>query len=281
MADYTNSQIDTRGQYPENAIDAKEWSAFEPLLTVQQLKDRFLKGVPLVSFLINPLTGKPDKITDEDLKDYIIGAVADIQMETKVDIFPVKRSEKKPFDRQAMIDLGYMRSNYRPILSIDKLSVAPGNTADILTITPEWLAKDGWVRGEIRIIPTVGSLSSGYIPASDGIGNGSAFVAIMGGRAWVPSFWTLEYTTGFDQGNLPRTLNKLIGCYAAINTLSMLQNTNRSNSHSLGMDGQSQSSSSAGPEIYAPRIKQLEAEKAKMLKLYRAMFGNRFSIGEI
>jgi hypothetical protein len=171
MADYTKSQFDVtstdatiskpRGAYPENAIDAAEWSLYEPLLTPQQLKKRFLFGIPLVSSIIDPFTGAPERLEPEDLKDMILRAVAQIQLEAKFDIFPVKRSEKKPFDRQEMIDLGRMQSNYKPILSIDKLSVAPGNSPDIMTLPNQWLATDGWAKGQIRIIPTIGRVRSG------------------------------------------------------------------------------------------------------------------------
>lgn len=283
MADYTDSQVDHRAQHPENAIDAHEWSRMEPLLTPQQLINRFLKGVPLVSAVPDPITRKHERFDDpEYLKDMILGAVSSVEMESKIDVFPVKRSEKKPFDRNEMIDAGYMRTNYRPIMSVDKLSIAPGNSSDILTIGKEWIARDGFVRGEIRIVPTIGTIQSGgYIPAPGSAGQGSAFVAIMGGVPWVPSFWTLEYTTGFADGRVPRSLNELIGCYAAIEILSLLATTNRNNSQSIGMDGMSQSIGNSGPQIYDTRIKLLEEKKQGLLKKFRAVYGNKFVIGNI
>lgn len=282
MADYSKSQIDQRSSYPENAVDAKEWSRLEPLLTPEQLVRRFMWGIPLQSAQMNPLTGQYDRLEKEDLKDMILRSVGQVELDSKVDIFPVKRSEKKPFDRNEMTDLGYMRANYRPILSIDKLSVAPGNSPDILTIAPEWLAKDGWVRGEVRIVPTLNTvISGGYIPADGSVGQGSAFVALMGTKAWLPSFWTMEYTTGFSDGMVPRPLNELIGCYAAIEALSLLATTNKTNSQSIGMDGMSQSISHAGPQVYDSRIRLLEERKQKLLAKMRVMFGNRFTMSNI
>lgn len=282
MADYTNSSKDSRSVYPENAVDAAEWTRLEPLLKPEQLVRRFLWGVPLQSSVKNPITNKFDRLETEDLKDMIMRGVAELEMDSKIDIFPVKRSEKKPFDRNEMLDGGYMRSNYRPILSIDKLSIAPGNSPDILTISKEWLSPDGWTRGEIRIVPTIGTMASGgYIPAPGGAGQGSAFVAIMGGMHWVPSFWTLEYTTGFGDGMVPRALNELIGCYAAIEALSLIATTNKNNSQSVGMDGGSQSISNGGPSVYDPRIKLLTEKRDKLLKKFKNQFGAGFVMSNI
>lgn len=279
---YESTKNDPRSVAPENAIDAQEWSRTEPLLTPSQLVRRFLWGIPLVSHTPNPITKKYDRLEEEDLKDIILRAISEVEIDSKIDVMPVKRSEKKPFDRNEMIDAGYMRSNYRPILAIDKLAIAPGNSQDILTIAPEWLAKDGWIRGEVRIVPTIGTIvSGGYIPAPGGVGQGSAFVAIMGGVPWVPSFWTLEYVTGFDSGKLPRSLNELIGCYAAIDALALLATTNRPQSQSIGIDGMSQSISTAGPQIYSTRIKMLEEKKAKLLSKFRSIYGQKWVMGNV
>jgi hypothetical protein len=282
MADYSKSSKDTRSTFPENAVDAQEWSRVEPLLTPEQLTRRFLWGVPLLSATMNPITRKYDQLEAEDLQDMIQRAVAQIEMDSKIDIFPVQRLEKKPFDRNEVQDGGYMRANYRPILSVDSLTIAPGNSPDILTIPPEWIAKDGFARGEIRIVPTLNSVvAGGYIPADGSVGQGSTFIAIMGAKAWLPSFWNLTYTTGFADGRLPKVLNELIGCYAAIDALSLLATTNRNNSQSIGMDGGSQSVSNGGPQIYDGRIKVLEDKRIKLLNKFRAMFGNKFAIGNI
>jgi len=282
MADYTKSSIDPRGVLPENAVDAQEWSRYEPLLTPEQLKNRFLKGIPLVFNIMDPVTKKYDRLEPEDLKDMIVRAVAQLEMDSKIDIFPVQRKEKKPFDRNEMVDLGYMRANYRPIRSIDKLAIGPGNSPDILTIAPEWLAQDGWVRGEVRIVPTINTvISGGYVPADAGVGQGSAFVALMGTKGWISSFWTMEYTTGFSDGRIPIVVNELIGCYAAIEALSLLASTHRTNSQSLGMDGASQSTSGPGPQVYDGRIKLLEDRRKNLLSKLRGMMGSKFVIGNI
>jgi hypothetical protein len=279
MANYTRSTKDHRSAYPENAVAAHEWALYEPVLTPQQLRDRFLWGIPLISSITDPRTRVPAQMTDEQLKDMIRRATSLIQLETGIDIFPVKREEKRPYDRQEILDLGYIRTNYRPIRSVDKLSIAPGNSQDMTIISPEWISKEGFVKGEIRIVTTLDTIAGTYAP---GTGVGSIFVSVLGGQSsWAPSFWNVEYTTGFDDGAIPMPLNELIGCAAAAEALSLLGTTNRSNSHSINMDGMGQSISTAGPKVYEDRIKMLLERKERLSKLFRARFGNKFALGNI
>lgn len=282
MADYTRSKKDPRSVYPENATDAHEWTLYEPLMTPQQLRDRFLWGIPLFSYTPDPITRMPAKMTDEQLKDMILRAVAMVQLETGIDVFAVQREEKVPFDRQEMLDLGYMRTKYRPIRSVERLSVAPGDQPDLLVISPEWISKEGFVRGEVRIVPTVGSLAStGALIGTDSAGFNPMFASVLNQSRWVASFWNIKYTTGFDDGAIPRPMNELIGCTAAIDALSLLATTNRSSSYSLGMDGQSQSVSTPGPQVYDGRIKVLEERRQLLSKKFRAKMGQKFAIGSI
>lgn len=279
MADYSNSRNARGSNSPENAIDGQSWSRNEPLITPSQLRLRFLWGIPLVSNVIDPFTQMPAVLTDTDLKDIIVRAVAQVEMDSKIDVFAVKRLEKKPFDANEMREFGYMRAQHRPILSVDSLTISPGEGPALLTVQKDWIDSGGFTRGEIRIVPTLGGLSAGYVPNASG--TGSHFMAIMGGMAYSPSFWKLEYTTGFSDGRVPVSLNELIGCYAAIDVLSLIGTTNKAQSASLGMDGMSQSQSTGGTSVYDPRIKLLDEKRQGLLKKFRALYGNKFSIGTV
>lgn len=285
MADYTKTQkVDPRSAFPENATEAYEWTLYQPLISPQQLRDKQLALLPLISSLKDPITQKYKQVTDEQLKEWILDAAANVSLESGIDIFPVQREEKVPFDRQEMLDLGYMRTKYKPIRSVEKLSVAPGDQPDLLIISPEWVSKEGFTKGEVRIVPTVGSLvgQGGLIGLqAGGSGFNPMFATILNQSRWVASFWNIIYTTGFNEGMIPRPLNELIGITAAIEVLSLLATTNRSASHSLSMDGMSQSVSTPGPQVYKERIDQLEKKREMLMKRFRAKFGNKFAIGNI
>jgi hypothetical protein len=77
---------------------------------------------------------------------------------------------------------------------------------------------------------------------------------------------------GFDEGKLPKVMNEIIGMSAAIDVLSMLSTTNKSNSHSLGIDGMSQSISGQGPQVYDGRIKQLEEQRRLLMNKVKSLF---------
>jgi hypothetical protein len=280
MADYTDSALLDQSLYPENAIDAQEWSRVEPLLTAEQLKRRFLWGIPLVSPIRDPITGKADTMTSEDLKEFVLRAVAQVELDTGIDVFPVQRSEGQDFDRNLLVQYGHLRLDHRPIVSIDKLSIKPASGDDIYIVPPEWIDHKYFTKGLLHIIPLMPAINSGVIPT--GRSGGTMFLHIIaGGRQWVPSYWNIEYTTGFKDGILPKVLNELIGCYAAVDILTVLQSTYRSTSYSLGVDGISQSGSTPGPNMFDPRIKQLELKKKQLLGKFKALFQNKFIVSNI
>lgn len=279
MADYTDSKSATGKPYPENAI-ATARQQLEPLLTVDQLKSRFLFGVPLVSAMKDPFTGKSQILTDDMLADIIEGAISQAELELKIDIFPVKRREKHPFDIQLYNSFGYFQLSHRPCTSVDKLSVTPSNDRDVYTMPNEWVEGAYLHRGQVNIVPlTVGFVGGTALPQASG---GAAFLSILGQAAWIPAWWQIEYTSGFVDGNLPRVINDYIGAQAATEVLSMLGLTYaRSNSHSLGIDGLSQSVSTPGPEIFKVRLEELEEKKKALMKKIKAIFGFKIFSGTL
>jgi hypothetical protein len=280
MADYTNSRKGAGSSYPENAIETARQQV-EPLITVDLLKSRHLFGVPLVSAQKDPLTGKSQVMTDDMLADIIEGAVAQAEIELKIDIFPVKRQEKQPFDINLYNAFGYFQLQHRPATSVDKLSVTPSNGLDVYVVPNEWVEGAYLHRGQINIVPlTVAFVQGTYIPQQSS--GGAAFLQILGNRAWIPAWWQVEYTSGFPDGMVPRIINDYIGTQAAHEILSMLALTYaRANSHSLGIDGLSQSVSTPGPQIFKVRMDELEEKRKRLEKKIKAIFGFKIFSGTL
>ncbi len=280
MADFTNSKNGTGEPYPENAI-ATARQQYEPLITPDLLKTRHLFGIPLVSAIKDPLTGKQQAMTDDMLADYIEGAVSTSELELKIDIFPVKRREKQPFDINLYNSFGYFQLAHRPCTSVDKMSVTPSNELDVYVVPNDWVEGAYLHRGQVNIIPlTVAFVQGAYIPQQSS--GGAAFLQILGNKAWIPAWWQIEYTSGFKDGMLPRALNEYIGTVAAMEVLSMLATTYaRSNSHSLGIDGLSQSVSTPGPQIFQTRIEELDKKKTALTKKIKAIFGYKIFSGTL
>lgn len=280
MADYTNSRKGIGASYPENATETARQQV-EPLITVDQLKTRFLFGVPLVSAQKDPLTGKAQVMTEDMLGDMIESAVSQAELELKIDIFPVKRTEKHPFDLNLYNAFGYFQLSHRPCTSVDKLSVTPTNQVDVYTVPNEWVEGAYLQKGQVNIVPLTAAFVQGtYIPQSSS--GGAAFLQILGNRAWIPAWWQIQYTSGFPDGMVPRVINDYIGTQAAYEVLSTLALTYaRANSHSLGIDGLSQSVSTPGPQIFKVRLDELEERRKRLEKKIKAIFGFKIFSGTL
>jgi len=279
MADYTNSRFSVGAVMPENAVQTT-FPSMEPLITPELLKMRHLLGVSLATAK-DPLTGKATIITDDILADAIEGAVASAELELKIDIFPVKRREKQPFDLNLYQSFGYFQLSHRPCSSLDKMSVTPSNQLDIYVVPNEWVETAYLARGQVNIVPlTIAFVQGTYIPQQSA--GGAAFLQILGNKPWIPAWWQIEYTSGFPNGMLPRILNEYIGSRAAVEILSQLAlSFARANSQSLGIDGLSQSVSTPGPQIFKGRIDELEEKMKAIGKKVKALFGFKIYSGTI
>jgi hypothetical protein len=273
MANFTNSKP-ANHSYPENCVETP-YGRLEPILGYDELVNRHLLGIALVSQMLDPLTKKPVAITPDKVKDIIDGAIQQAELELKIDIFPVKRSEKYPFDRFLYDSFGHFVVRNRPVMSVDKVSVTPSNGQDVYVLPLEWLEMANAVRGQINIIPmTAAFVQGGIVPANPA--GGQMFLQIMGNRGWIPAYWLIDYTSGFPDGMVPRIINEFIGTVAAMEILSQLAATYaRAQSHSLSLDGQSQSVSGPGPNLFKVRMDELEAKRKKLMKQIKNQFNRQ------
>src|SRR4051812_13565348 len=98
MSNFNDSKGPPGAIAPDNALESAN-SQTEPILTADQLRQRFLFGLPLFSQIKDPITGKTQQITDSIINDIIQGCISQIETEFKVDVLPIKRRQKYPFDR--------------------------------------------------------------------------------------------------------------------------------------------------------------------------------------
>lgn len=280
MADYTQSKTGLGNTGLENVIDSA-WNQVEPLVTPEQVRMRHLFGIPLLSAQRDPITGKRAAMSDELIKDVVFRSVSMLEHDAGIDIFPVKRREKYPFDRMLYEQLGYMQLHHRPVTSVDKFSVTPSNGIDVYVVPLDWVEAAYLSKGQINLIPlTIAFQNGGFIPSQSA--GGAAFLSILGQRQWIASYWQLEYTSGFLDGMLPRIVNELIGVYAALEILDMLAATHaEATSHSLGIDGLSQSVSTPGPEVYQIRTNSLKEKRDKILGRVKVMFGSKIFVSNV
>lgn len=279
MADYTNTKSGPGRAFPDDAVQ-NTWSSVEPLVTPTQVQSRFLFGIPLVSQMKDPITKKAQVYTPEMVKDTIDRAVAITEAETGLVIFPRQLKEKHPFDRNEYEAFGYFRTLQRPIASIEALTITPPSGSDIYSIPLEWVETAYLPKGQINLIPLGNAIAYGT-PANVGSG-GALFLNVLGNQPWIPAFWQLTYTAGFPDGMLPKLVNELIGCVAAMEVLSQLASTyGKDQSHSLGIDGLSQSVSTPGPQIFKVRYEELAEKRKTLIKKLKAQYGTNLFSGNV
>lgn len=276
MTDFTNAK-NGPSLYPEQGVDA-DYQRTEPILTPDQLVRRFLMGIDLSSNMKDPFTGKAMRWTPDMVKDIIDGALQTGEAELGINLRPVTVREKHPFDRFAYGSYGYFNVRQRPASKIVSVAVTPPNGEDVYAMPLEWVETAYLPRGQINIIPmtaaTTGGNSTGISPASQN--GGSFYLTIVQNTSWVPAYWQIEYVAGYCDGMVPRIVNDFIGTIAAMEMLSMLAVTYaKVQSHSLGIDGLSQSVSTPGPQIFGTRMEELEKKRMLLTKKIKSLTGRK------
>lgn len=272
MADYTESKERNVMAYP---VEAKEASSLmtriESMLTPEILKSRYLHGVNL------------DDYTDEELKQEIMLAMNEIEVLSGLTITKVKFSERIPYDSQLYKNFLHVKTNHRPVLSVDSFAVVGSDYQNIYNLPPSWIEMGLAHKGQINLLPILTVFgTSGTIAASAPSG-ALIFLQSLSNYRWLPAFWTIEYTAGVcsEEGKIPVIINDLIGLTAATEILSAKQNLIRYNSQSLSQDGISQSSSGQGPQTYQPRIEILQAKRDKLLARVRSIYHSKYYMTNI
>lgn len=282
MADYTNSKTQNNTSlYPE-AVNENGWDEVEPLITAAKVRRIHLFGIPLVSFIKNPMTGKPDVLDDPLIDEFIKEAIALAELESQVKMFPRQITEKAAFDKNLYESFGYMVLRQRPVSSIESLTVSPANEGDVFQIPNEWIDTGYLHQGQINMIPLTIALKTGTTVPLSGSPAGIAFLALFGYSNWIPSYWRCTYTVGFKDGKFPRIINQYIGVIAAMEILSMLATTySRSTSTSLGIDGLSQSISTPGPDLFETRLKFLGDKRGWLQRKIQRLFNLGLTVDNV
>lgn len=278
IGDVTNtSDRPALGNELDQATDAQgSLTRVEPLITPEQLKDRFLTGIPLYSALPDPVTGIRYHIDDTKLKEeFIPSAVADVEMDTRIHITPKEISARLPFDLAEYKQMGYFKLKDAPVTEVIELFVSDSTLNPIFFIPTTWIEAGGLQKGQVNIIPLQPAFVGGGIVGSADSAGGAAFIALLGARSWVARWWLIQYRAGFKEGRVPRAVNDVVGCRAAIDILARLQATNRVASYGLGIDGASQNISTPGPQVYKQAMEDLEAKYKRLVSKMKAIFGRR------
>lgn len=272
MADYSDSKERRELAYP---VEAKETSGLmtriESLLTPDILKSRYLHGIPL------------DDYTEDELKQEIMLAMNEIELLSGLTLTKVRFSERIPYDSQLYKNFLHVKTNHKPVLSVDSFSVQSSNYQNIYNLPADWIEMGFAHKGQINLLPIMTVFGTSGTIASAAPDGALIFLQSLSNYRWLPAFWTIEYTAGVckEDGKVPVVINDLIGLTAAMEILSAKQNLIPYTSQSLSQDGISQSSSGQGTQTYQPRIEMLQVKRDKLLARVRSIYHNKYFLSNI
>ena len=223
------------------------------------------------------------KYTENELKQEIELAMNEFELMSGLVVNKVQDQQRIPFDRDLYRSFVYIKTNHGPILSVEEIEIQSSNGENIYKLPAEWIEVGFAHKRQLNLIPILSIFGAAGLRDGQASNAGLIFLQAINNFQWLPSFFTIKYTYGLchKEGELPIPVNQIIGMIAAINLLSNLQTANKYNSTSVGQDGITQSASSAGPQIYAKRIEELEAKKLKMLAKLKATFGSKYFLSNI
>lgn len=236
------------------------------IISVQELKDVFLYGLDLTDDAGNPY---PDIMFEWSINF----AIDWLEKQLDIKLRPtVIAEEKYDYFRADYVNWVTLKLRNSPVISVESVKVVWPSSQEIIDFPAEWI-KLRADSGQVNIIPAAGTLSQVIFTA------GGSFLPLMAsGRDWIPDLFSVDYTAGFAEGELPMNLRELIGKKASFGPLNVagdLLGGAGIASQSIGIDGLSQSfstTSSATNAGYGARLLQYGKEVKEQLPLMRRYY---------
>jgi hypothetical protein len=241
----------------------------EPLMTAEILKSDYLFGIPLES----TLTG--ETMSDETLNRFVVRAVSQIEHEAKIQISPVKFTDKFDYNIWDYTRFNWIQLDHWPVLQIESFKAKYPHQSDFIQYPEEWISVYNEF-GVFQLTPTNGSISQFLITH-----DASLLPLVLGGRARWPQLWQVVYVAGFKNDEIPAIINELVGMYAAISVLEQFDINLFLGGYSLGLDGASQSVSLPGPGWLQTRISSLKERAAKHLDTIKRFYHHQLYVSSI
>lgn len=237
------------------------------VLTVADLKDRFLYGIPLQN-----LQGA--KLSDKAIEFHIDSATSWLERYLQIDIKQKQYiQERHDFVQTEYMNWGYMYLNHSPILSIQEIKVEYPDTGQSVTFPLSWAQIDSeGISGRLQLVPGTGS-ASGFI-----IGQGGTLLPlIFKTQSYLPDLFQITYLAGFPNNKVPENILSVIGKKAVIDILGQVGDqillTGIHNT-SISIDGLSESVGTQ-PFVFQQRIalyeRQIEAEVSQLRSFYNGL----------
>jgi hypothetical protein len=240
--------------FPINAISPAAFTDNESLLTVEDLKARYLFGVDLTD-------ENDNEIPKETLQHFINTAVSFTEHKLDLTIKPRKFEERYDYRQIDYTYHNFLQLKKRPVIEVEDLRARFPNNRDLVKYPEEWyvLEKES---AQIQLSPIEGSFN-GLI-----ITNGGSYVPLIyGTRDYWPHLFQVTYTAGFCPDQIPVMLTELIGLQAAISIFEILGDLVLGPGvagESVNLDGAGVSKNLTASAMYSAYSARIESYKKKL-----------------
>lgn len=229
--------------FPINANTSTGFNRSESLLSVDDLKNRYLFGIPLTD-----ASGK--EMPDDTLKHAIDSAISFIEHKFDIIIQLTQFEERYDYNAQDYMNFSFLQLKHRPGNEVIEMKAMFPQHTDLVKYPKEWyvLEKES---AQIQLSPVEGTFSGLVITRG-----GSYLPLIYGTRSYWPHFFQITYTAGFCPDQIPVIINEMVGLQAAISILEIMGDILHGpglSSESVGLDGASVSKGLNAP-VFAARI---------------------------
>lgn len=240
--------------------------AIQGLLTVAQLKARYLFGIDLTNDAGEPLP-------DEVFAHYILSAIRWFETTVDISLLPTLYQESHDYYRGDYYAFNFIPLDNYPVQELREFRVQYPSGQNVITFPPEWIRLDA-TAGHVQIVPTSGTLSEILV------GQGGSFLpAVYNGMEYLPQLFNFQYVAGFGEGQVPRNIIDIIGKFASFGPFNIFGDLIAGagiGNLSLSLDGLSQTigtTASATNAGYGARLKQygdeIKREIPKLIGYYK------------
>ncbi len=256
--------------YPLFASAAGQaFNRVEPLITPDIVVADFLFGIRLK----DPVTKQ--EITVPGIQRAIIRAINAIELALNINVTPLERSIKIPFDKSLFRSFGHAELPFKPITQLNSFTIESSDGVQQFPFPASWIETSNLHLGQINfgniaLQTPVGAVNS--YAGSAGIGSSPLVLTTYLNLGWIPQFYRVTFVTGFPENQVPVFINELIGVQTALDILSRMGPIFRTSGTSLSQDGISQSISGPGSNLYKQRLDELGARKAELISQIRSYF---------
>lgn len=211
-------------------------------LTGEYLLKNYLTGMTL--------TGADNQLLPAEwYTSKVANAIARFEERTQIDVLKrVITDEEHDFHVNDYGRWGFIQLYRVPTLSVELVAARFPTGNSVQTYPIPWVQVIN-SHSQLHLVPTGGSLATVLL------GQGMDFLTVAAmGRDYLPNFWHVDYTSGFDPLKIPRNVADVIcklACIDILQEMSDLMGALGVSSKSISIDGLSQSRSYLVPAFKA------------------------------